>query len=188
MTSSSNKMWWHPTSTRLFRTTWTRYFPRDEYVVQQPITSCGADGRQDHQIQLCATSSCKTIEETWRSSCLLRYLCQILRSELLHHSFHYYGHCTKFVTSWIIVSIRAMWLAEGTFSFCKVFFSINKFRCEVLSTSHLFSVSFSKSKVLFFFLPCSFKFDYGRNCIKTSFIILTQSRWKNHGEYDGHGM
>lgn len=89
MTSSSNEMWWHRTSTRLFRTTWTRNFPRDGYVVQQPITSCGTDRRQDHQIQFCATSSCKTTQETWRSSCLLRYLCQSLRSELLHQSFHY---------------------------------------------------------------------------------------------------
>ena len=67
-----------------------------------------------------------------------------------------------------------------------MFFSIKKFRCEVLSTSQLFSVSFSKSKVLLC-SPCSFKFDYRRNCITMSFIIITQSRRKNHGEYDGHG-
>ena len=96
--------------------------------------------------------------------------------------------CTKFGTSWIIVFIRAMWLPEHTLSFCEVFFSVNKFRCEVLSASQLFSVSFSKRK----FLLCShctrsFNFDYRRNCITISFIIISQSGWKNHGEYGGHG-
>jgi hypothetical protein len=44
-----NKMGRRLTSTWLFETTWTRTFPGDGSVVQEPMTSCGADVRRDRR-------------------------------------------------------------------------------------------------------------------------------------------
>jgi hypothetical protein len=100
----------------------------------------------------CATYISHTISHgTTQPSVHLR-LVQEIRAERVHLQ-KQVTLCTKFGTSWMIVSISAVWLAEHISSLCEVCtklwdFSIDWCRCQGLSTPHLFSVSFWKCKVL----------------------------------------
>jgi hypothetical protein len=119
----------------------------DGSVVQEPITSCGADDRRDRQTQLRATSC----GEHKRQSVCLASAAIFARVEAANHnchSFHNSGHSAQSLgrvglssrhlpcdsRNTYRVSVRCVQNLES--------FSIDWCRYEVLSTPYLFSVSF----------------------------------------------